>query len=58
MEVLMEKSIVFSVSPTSGCYRHIQISENETLYDLHEAILDSFGFDDDHMHAFFMNNRA
>ena len=54
----MEKSLVLSVSAGPGCYRHIQISDNATLYKLHEAILDSFEFFDDHMHAFFMNNRA
>ena len=54
----MARSIVFSVSVGTGCYRHIQISVDATLYDLHKAILDAFDFDDDHMHAFFMNNRA
>jgi hypothetical protein len=54
----MEKSLVLSVSAGAGCYRHIQISENATLYRLHETILDSVEFFDDHMHTFFMNNRA
>ena len=54
----MEKSLVLSVSLGTGCYRHIQISEGATLYELSMAILDSFEFDDDHMHAFFMDNRA
>jgi hypothetical protein len=54
----MEKSLVLSVSVGAGCYRHIQISERGTLYELHGVILDSFDFYDDHMHAFFMNNRA
>jgi len=54
----MEKSLILSVSVQTGCYRHIQISENATLYELHEEILDSFDFCDDHMHAFFMTNRA
>ena len=54
----MEKSLVLSISARTGCYRHIQIGENATLFVLHEAILDSFEFFDDHMHAFFMNNRA
>jgi len=52
----MEKSLVLSVSVEAGCYRHIQISEGATLFDLHGIILESFDFDDDHMHAFFMNN--
>ena len=35
-------SYVISVSVGTGCYRHIQISKNATLYKLHEAILDAF----------------
>ncbi|MCL2154648.1 MAG: plasmid pRiA4b ORF-3 family protein [Leptospirales bacterium] len=54
----MAKSLVLSVSVEAGCYRHIQISEGATLFDLHEIILESFDFIDDHMHTFFMNNRA
>jgi len=54
----MERSLVLSVSVGSGCYRHVHISESATLHDLHEIILESFNFDNDHMHAFFMNNRA
>lgn len=54
----MERSLVLSVSVGVGCYRHIQINENSTLFGLHEVILDSFGFVDDHMHTFFMNNRV
>lgn len=51
------RSYVVSVSCYKGCYRHIQISENSTLYSLHEAILDAFGFDEeDHAHVFFMDN--
>lgn len=50
-------SYVLSVSVGTGCYRHLQISANATLYDLHKAILDAFDFDDDHAHVFFMNNR-
>ena len=50
-------SYVISVSLGTGCYRHIQISKNATLYKLHEAILDAFEFIDDHAHAFFMDNK-
>jgi hypothetical protein len=57
-ETVMEKSLVLSISAGVGCYRHIQISEEMTLYKLHETMLDLFDFWDDHMHAFFMNNRA
>jgi len=54
----MSKSLVFSVSAGTGCYRHIQIGEGETLMGLSSAILDAFDFFDDHLHSFFMNNRA
>lgn len=51
------RSYVISVSCYKGCYRHIQISENSTLFSLHEAILEAFGFDEeDHAHVFFMDN--
>ncbi len=49
-------SYVISVSLGTGCYRHIQISKNATLYKLHKAIINAFGFEDDHAHAFFMDN--
>lgn len=50
-------SYVISVSLGTGCYRHIQISEAAALYKLHQVILKAFEFDDDHMHAFFMDNK-
>lgn len=50
-------SYVISVSIGTGCYRHIQISASATLFRLHQAILNAFEFDDDHMHAFFMDNK-
>lgn len=51
------ESYVISVSLGTGCYRHLQISASATLYRLHQAILNAFEFDDDHMHAFFMDNK-
>lgn len=51
------KSYIISVSLGAGCYRHIQISCNALLLDLHSAIIDAFEFDDDHAHAFFMDNK-
>lgn len=50
------KSYVISVSLGTGCYRHIQISCNAFLLELHHAIIDAFEFGDDHAHAFFMDN--
>ena len=52
------ESFVISVSLGTGCYRHIQISANATLYKLHQAILKAFEFEDDHEHAFFMDNHV
>lgn len=50
------KGYVISVSLCTGCYRHIHIAASASLYRLHQAILDAFDFEDDHMHAFFMDN--
>lgn len=52
------KSYVISVSLGTGCYRHIRIGAKATLYKLHQAILNAFDFEDDHQHAFFMDNRV
>jgi len=51
-------SFVISVSLDKGCYRHIQITQEATLEELSSVILQAFAFDDDHMHAFFMDNKA
>ena len=51
-------SFVISVSLQKGCYRHIQITQEATLEELSSVILHAFAFDDDHMHAFFMDNVA
>lgn len=51
-------SYVISVSLYAGCYRHIRIRETATLWQLHEIIQRAFEFDDDHMHAFFLDNRT
>lgn len=50
-------SYVVSVSLYTGCYRHIRISAADTLEQLHSATLEAFGFEDDHAHAFFLDNR-
>jgi hypothetical protein len=52
-----KESYVISVSLGKGCYRHIEIGGNHSLWDLHAVILDAFEFDDDHAHAFFMDNK-
>lgn len=55
---MQEKSYVISVSVGTGCYRHIKLSSQATLLELHEEILYAFEFFDDHAHAFFMDNVA
>ena len=52
-----ERSFVISVSAGSGCYRHLRISDQATLDELSDEILEAFDFINDHAHAFFMNNR-
>ncbi len=52
-----KKTYVISVSLMKGCYRHIKIASNKTLDDLSRAILSAFDFDNDHLHAFFMDNK-
>ncbi len=54
---LPEQTLVISVSYDTGCYRHLRISSKATLEDLSSAILNAFAFDNDHLHAFFMDNR-
>ncbi|MHB1155009.1 MAG: IS1096 element passenger TnpR family protein [Eubacteriales bacterium] len=50
------KSYIISISFSSGCYRHIKISQSDTLYDLHTAILKAFKIEDNQAHAFFLDN--
>ena len=52
----MTNSYVISVSLGTGCYRHVQIAASATLFQLHKIILSAFRFEDDHAHAFFMDN--
>lgn len=56
--IVQPLSYVVSVSLGTGCYRHIRIDADDTLDELSEAILDAFEFDNDHLHAFFMDNQA
>jgi len=46
---------VFKVSVAAKVWRKIKLSHLHTLLDLHEAIQDAFGFDDDHLYTFFMD---
>ena len=47
---------IISVKFRKGCYRHIQIPKTKTLAELADVILWSFDFENDHAHAFFMDN--
>ena len=49
---------IISVKFRKGCYRHIQIPKTKTLAELADVILWSFDFENDHAHAFFMDNVA
>ena len=49
---------MISVSPYTGCYRHIRVSADITLDELHNIIQDVFEFNNDHLYAFFMDNKA
>lgn len=52
------QSFIISISPGTGCYRHIQISGNSTLFELHSFILKIFDIEDNKsQHAFFMDNK-
>lgn len=54
----VKMAFVISVSLQKGCYRHIQITQEATLEELSSVILQAFAFEDDHVHAFFMDNVA
>jgi len=41
-----------------GVWRVIEMLDNQTLEDLHYAIQEAFGWDDDHLYAFFLSGRA
>ena len=53
----MVESYEIKVDLRDDCYRVIRIGKQETLEDLSETILDAFDFDNDHCHAFFMDDR-
>ena len=50
-----DKILTFKVSPCgeSSIARELALTENQTLYNLAEAIVDSFDFDFDHCFGFF-----
>jgi hypothetical protein len=54
-----DQVFVFKVkfSERKSIWRLIEIKKSQALHDLHEAILDSFGLDSDHLYSFFMSNK-
>src|SRR5262249_51784805 len=39
-------------------WRRVELRGEQTLHDLHMAIQQAFDFDNDHLYAFFLSNRA
>ena len=54
---MIEKAYVVKVLLRRGVWRRIQLSSRNTLHDLHEVILEAYGFSDDHLYAFFMEGK-
>lgn len=51
-------SYIIRVSYGRSFYREIRIDADDTFDDLHHAIRRAVEFDDDHLYAFFMDNKA
>ena len=56
--VNLNRSFVISVAAGKGCYRHLQVPAGMTLDEFADMILWAFDFDNDHAHAFFMDNKV
>lgn len=50
-------SYVISISPYTGCYRHIRVSADITLEELHNIIQEVFRFSNNQPYAFFMDGK-
>jgi len=53
-----EGFLVISIKQGTGCYRHLKAPKKMKLEEFADAILWAFEFDNDHAHAFFMDNSA
>ena len=53
MILTLKIECVFGISLEESCTRTIEIGSDATLYDLHFAIQDAVGFDDDHPFEFY-----
>lgn len=52
------KTWVFRVALSPHVWRTVELLEDQTLHDLHNIIQEAFEWDDDHLYAFFMTNKA
>ena len=54
------RTFTFHIAPwvDTSCWREIVLTEDQSLDSVHAAIQDAFDLDDDHLYAFFLNNRA
>ncbi len=54
-----QPTVVVRVRPRHApdVWREIELLERQTLHDLHSAIQDAFELDDEHLYAFYLNNR-
>ncbi len=50
-------NFIFKVSVAPKVWRVLALSSKHTLDDLHHAIQRAFKFDDDHLYAFYMDNK-
>jgi hypothetical protein len=53
----VEGNFVFKVNLTPAIWRIIALSSSHTLADLHLAIQHAYQFDNDHLYAFYMDNK-
>ena len=54
---VIDGTYIFKVSLPGRIWRQIEMSSKHTLLDLHNCIQSAFGFDDDHLYSFFMDNK-
>ncbi|WP_391206659.1 plasmid pRiA4b ORF-3 family protein [Psychrobacillus sp. L4] len=53
----LEGTYLLKVKLNTSCWRTVQLSSFHTLLDLHKIIQRAFDFDDDHLYAFYMDNK-
>lgn len=60
MTALAGRTLIFQITPWHDRHvsRTIELRADQTLHDLHQVIQHAFNLDDDHLYAFFLNNRA